>query len=182
MTLCHKTNVLTWAGDLWQRTAAEVATDYPSVEVDYVHVDAACLYLVTEPERFDVMVTDNLFGDIITDLGAAIQGGMGVAASATSTPSDAARPCSNRSMARPRHRRQRAGPTRRRLCSRRRCVSITSARPGLPAPSSQRLPRSSPPSMPWEARNGGQHRRDRGPDRYGNRNGFLARQQTVHQA
>jgi 3-isopropylmalate dehydrogenase len=86
LTLCHKANVLTWAGDLWQRTAAGFAADYPSVELDYVHVDAACLYLVTEPERFDVIVTDNLFGDIITDLGAAIQGGMGVAASGNIDP------------------------------------------------------------------------------------------------
>ena len=80
LTLCHKTNVLTYAGDLWQRTVDEVAAEYPAVEVDYVHVDAMCLYLVTQPERFDVVVTDNLFGDIITDLGAAVQGGMGLAA------------------------------------------------------------------------------------------------------
>jgi 3-isopropylmalate dehydrogenase len=86
LTLCHKTNVLTFAGDLWQRTVLEVAADYPEVTVDYVHVDAACLYLVTQPERFDVMVTDNLFGDIITDLGAAVQGGMGLAASANLNP------------------------------------------------------------------------------------------------
>src|SRR5690606_21438585 len=69
LTLCHKTNVLTSAGDLWQRTVDEVAAAYPGVDVDYVHVDAACLYLVTDPGRFDVVVTDNLFGDIITDLG-----------------------------------------------------------------------------------------------------------------
>jgi 3-isopropylmalate dehydrogenase len=86
LTLCHKTNVLTYAGDLWQRTVLEVAADYPEVTVDYVHVDAACLYLVTQPERFDVIVTDNLFGDIITDLGAAVQGGMGLAASANINP------------------------------------------------------------------------------------------------
>ena len=86
LTLCHKTNVLTFAGDLWQRTVLEVAADYPEVTVDYVHVDAACLYLVTQPERFDVVVTDNLFGDIITDLGAAVQGGMGLAASANLNP------------------------------------------------------------------------------------------------
>jgi 3-isopropylmalate dehydrogenase len=89
LTLCHKTNVLTWAGDLWSRTAAEVGADHPSVELDYIHVDAACLYLVTDPQRFDVIVTDNLFGDIITDLGAAIQGGMGVAASGNIDPSRA---------------------------------------------------------------------------------------------
>jgi 3-isopropylmalate dehydrogenase len=86
LTLCHKTNVLTYAGDLWQRTILEVAADYPEVTVDYVHVDAACLYLVTQPERFDVIVTDNLFGDIITDLGAAVQGGMGLAASGNINP------------------------------------------------------------------------------------------------
>ena len=86
LTLCHKTNVLTFAGDLWQRTADEVAADYPDVTTDYVHVDAACLYLVTTPERFDVVVTDNLFGDIITDLGAAVQGGLGLAASGNLDP------------------------------------------------------------------------------------------------
>ena len=67
--------MLTYAGDLWQRTVDEVGADFAGVEVDYVHVDAMCLYLVTVPERFDVVVTDNLFGDIITDLGAAVQGG-----------------------------------------------------------------------------------------------------------
>ena len=87
LTLCHKTNVLAYAGDLWQRTVDEVRADYPDVEVDYVHVDAMCLYMVTTPERFDVVVTDNLFGDIITDLGAAIQGGMGLAAGANLNPS-----------------------------------------------------------------------------------------------
>ena len=86
LTMSHKTNVLMYAGDLWQRTTDEVAMEYPEVEVDYVHVDAMCLYLVTSPERFDVVVTDNLFGDIITDLGAAIQGGMGLAASGNLNP------------------------------------------------------------------------------------------------
>lgn len=86
LTLCHKTNVLTYAGDLWQRTVDEVKVDYPTVATDYVHVDAMCLYLVTQPERFDVVVTDNLFGDIITDLGAAVQGGMGLAASGNIDP------------------------------------------------------------------------------------------------
>ena len=86
LTLCHKTNVLTYAGDLWQRTVDEVAADYAEVTVDYVHVDAMCLYLVTQPERFDVVVTDNLFGDIITDLGAAVQGGMGLAATGNLDP------------------------------------------------------------------------------------------------
>ncbi|MDQ1699927.1 MAG: 3-isopropylmalate dehydrogenase [Frankiaceae bacterium] len=81
LTLVHKTNVLTHAGGLWQRTVDEVAAEFPAVAVDYAHVDAACLYFVTQPERFDVVVTDNLFGDIVTDLGAAIAGGMGLAAS-----------------------------------------------------------------------------------------------------
>ena len=87
LTLCHKTNVLAHAGDLWQRTVDEVGADYPDVATDYVHVDAMCLYMVTTPERFDVVVTDNLFGDIITDLGAAVQGGMGLAASGNLNPS-----------------------------------------------------------------------------------------------
>ncbi len=87
LTVCHKTNVLTFAGDLWWRTAQEVAaTDFPDVRLDYVHVDAACLYLVNDPARFDVVVTDNLFGDIVTDLGAAIQGGLGLAASGNLDP------------------------------------------------------------------------------------------------
>ena len=81
LTLVHKTNVLTYAGSLWSRTVDAVAEEFPAVEVDYVHVDAACLYFVTQPHRFDVVVTDNLFGDIITDLGAAIAGGIGLAAS-----------------------------------------------------------------------------------------------------
>ena len=87
LTLCHKTNVLTHAGGLWMRTFTEVGeADFPDVERDYVHVDAACLYFVTSPERFDVVVTENLFGDIITDLGAAIQGGLGLAASGNLDP------------------------------------------------------------------------------------------------
>ncbi len=90
LTLCHKTNVLTFAGDLWERTFTEVAADYPEVETAYVHVDAACLYFVETPERFDVVVTDNLFGDIITDLGAAIAGGLGLAASGNLNPTKTA--------------------------------------------------------------------------------------------
>jgi 3-isopropylmalate dehydrogenase len=81
LTLVHKTNVLTHAGSLWLRTVEAVNADFPDVTVDYAHVDAACLYLVSQPQRFDVVVTDNLFGDIITDLGAAIAGGIGLAAS-----------------------------------------------------------------------------------------------------
>jgi 3-isopropylmalate dehydrogenase len=87
LTLVHKTNVLTFAGDLYQRVVDEVgASDYPSVERDYVHVDACCIYFLDQPSRFDVIVTDNMFGDIITDLGAMIQGGMGVAAGGNINP------------------------------------------------------------------------------------------------
>ncbi len=86
LTLVHKTNVLTQSGDLWMRTAVEVAGD-TGVRLDYCHVDAACLYLVSDPGRFGVIVTDNLFGDILTDLGAAIAGGLGTAASANLNPS-----------------------------------------------------------------------------------------------
>ena len=86
LTLSHKTNVLTYAGDLWQRTVDEVAGEYPEVETEYVHIDAMCLYLIQSPQRFDVVVTDNLFGDIITDLGAAVQGGLGLAASGNINP------------------------------------------------------------------------------------------------
>ncbi|WP_336660913.1 3-isopropylmalate dehydrogenase [Leucobacter sp. USHLN153] len=82
LTLCHKTNILVAAGQLWQQVVAEVGERYPEVEVDYVHVDAMCFHMPLTPERFDVVVTDNLFGDIITDLGAVIQGGLGVATSA----------------------------------------------------------------------------------------------------
>jgi 3-isopropylmalate dehydrogenase len=81
LTLVHKTNVLVNAGGLWQRTVDQVATDFPDVTVAYCHVDAASMFFVTDPGRFDVVVTDNLFGDIITDLGAAIAGGIGLAAS-----------------------------------------------------------------------------------------------------
>ena len=86
VTLAHKTNVLTYAGDLWARAFAEMAVSYPDVSTDYVHVDAACVYLVEDPSRFDVVVTDNMFGDILTDLGAVIQGGIGVAAGANLNP------------------------------------------------------------------------------------------------
>jgi 3-isopropylmalate dehydrogenase len=86
LTLVHKTNVLTFAGDLWQRTFDEVARDYAEVETAYNHVDAACIYFVQDPGRYDVVVTDNLFGDILTDLGGAIAGGIGRAASANLNP------------------------------------------------------------------------------------------------
>jgi 3-isopropylmalate dehydrogenase len=86
VTLVHKTNVLTFAGDLYQRVVDAVALEYPDVETDYVHVDAACIYFLDSPSRFDVIVTDNMFGDIITDLGAMIQGGMGIAAGGNISP------------------------------------------------------------------------------------------------
>ncbi|MCV7441783.1 3-isopropylmalate dehydrogenase [Mycobacterium paraense] len=81
LTLVHKNNVLTFAGKLWSRIVAEVGEEYPDVEVAYQHVDAATIFMVTDPGRFDVIVTDNLFGDIITDLSAAVCGGIGLAAS-----------------------------------------------------------------------------------------------------
>ena len=86
LTLVHKTNVLTFAGDLWQRTFDEVGVEFPDVETAYNHVDAACIYFVESPERYDVVVTDNLFGDILTDLGGAVSGGIGLAASANLNP------------------------------------------------------------------------------------------------
>jgi 3-isopropylmalate dehydrogenase len=86
LTLVHKTNVLTFAGDLYQRVGDELSAEFPSVETDYVHVDAACIYFLDWPARFDVIVTDNMFGDIITDLGAMIQGGMGIAAGGNINP------------------------------------------------------------------------------------------------
>jgi 3-isopropylmalate dehydrogenase len=86
VTLVHKTNVLTHAGDLWQRTFDAVGTDFPGVCAEYCHVDAALMYLVTQPQQFDVIVTDNLFGDVLTALGAAIVGGLGLAASASISP------------------------------------------------------------------------------------------------
>ena len=86
LTLVHKTNVLTFAGDLWSRTVTEVAPEYPDVAWDYNHVDAACIYLVEQPKRYDVIVTDNLFGDILTDLAGAVAGGIGFAASANLNP------------------------------------------------------------------------------------------------
>jgi len=87
LTLVHKTNVLVHAGSLWSRIVREVQADYPGVELDYLHIDAATIFLVTDPSRFDVIVTDNLFGDIITDLAGAVGGGIGMAASANLNPS-----------------------------------------------------------------------------------------------
>jgi 3-isopropylmalate dehydrogenase len=86
VTLVHKTNVLTFAGDLWQRAFDAVAAEHPDVGTAYHHVDAACIYFVQDPGRYDVIVTDNLFGDILTDLGGAISGGIGRAASANLNP------------------------------------------------------------------------------------------------
>ena len=86
LTLCGKTNVLTYAWDLWQRTFDEVAKEYSDITTDYAHVDATTMWFVKNPEWFDVIVTDNMFGDIITDLGAMIQGGMGIAAGGNINP------------------------------------------------------------------------------------------------
>ena len=86
LTLVHKTNVLTFAGGLWDRTFNEVSAEYPQVATAYNHVDAACIYFVTDPHRYDVVVTDNLFGDILTDLGGAVSGGIGLASSANLNP------------------------------------------------------------------------------------------------
>jgi 3-isopropylmalate dehydrogenase len=86
LTLVHKSNVLTYAGDLWRRTVDELAKEFGDVAVDYCHMDAASMYFVTQPERFDVIVTDNMFGDILTALGAAVAGGIGLAASASINP------------------------------------------------------------------------------------------------
>ena len=87
VTLVHKTNVLTFAGDLWQRAFNEVAAEYPTIGTAYNHVDAACIHFVQDPHRYDVVVTDNLFGDILTDLGGAVSGGIGLASSANLNPS-----------------------------------------------------------------------------------------------
>jgi 3-isopropylmalate dehydrogenase len=86
LTMVGKTNVLTYAQDLWWRCFHEVAREYPDVQTDYAHVDACCMWMVKNPESFDVIVTDNMFGDIITDLGAMIQGGLGVAAGGNINP------------------------------------------------------------------------------------------------
>jgi len=86
LTLAHKTNVLTYAGDLWERTFNEVAVEYPDVSTAYNHVDAACIYFVQSPQQYDVLVTDNLFGDILTDLGGAVSGGIGLASSGNLNP------------------------------------------------------------------------------------------------
>ena len=86
LTLVHKTNVLTFAGDLWERAFQEVAAEHPDVTTAYNHVDAACIYFVQSPQQYDVVVTDNLFGDILTDLGGAVSGGIGFASSGNLNP------------------------------------------------------------------------------------------------
>jgi 3-isopropylmalate dehydrogenase len=86
LTLVHKSNVLAYAGDLWRRTVTQVAADFPEVTTEYCHMDAAAIYFLTEPERFDVILTDNMFGDILTAVGAAVAGGIGLAASASINP------------------------------------------------------------------------------------------------
>jgi 3-isopropylmalate dehydrogenase len=86
VTMVHKSNVLTYAGNLWTRTFAQVAAEFPDVKTEYQHVDAAAMFLVSDPQRFDVVVTDNLFGDILTDVAAAVTGGIGLAASGNINP------------------------------------------------------------------------------------------------
>ena len=123
----HKTNVLTFAGDLYQRVVDEVAAEFPDVETDYVHVDAACIYFLDSPSRFDVIVTDNMFGDIITDLGAMIQGGMGIAAGGNINPArrvDVRADRRHRARARP----ARARSTRSPRSGRSRCCCVSSGR------------------------------------------------------
>jgi 3-isopropylmalate dehydrogenase len=103
LTLVHKTNVLTYAGDLWARVVERVSDEYPEVTTDYCHVDAASMFFVSQPQRFDVIVTDNLFGDILTDLGAAIAGGIGLAASGNVNPARPGSPSWSPSMFEPVH-------------------------------------------------------------------------------
>ena len=125
VTLVHKTNVLTYAGDLWLRTFDSVASDFPDVTADYCHVDAALQYLVTAPEQFDVILTDGLFGDAITALGAAIAGGLGLAASASINPERTGPSSSSRCTAVRRTSPASRRPIQpRRSCRRRCCASI----------------------------------------------------------
>ena len=138
VTLVHKTNVLVHAGSLWQRIFDEVAAEFPDVATDYCHVDAAAMFFLTQPERFDVVVTDNLFGDILTDIGAAIAGGIGLAASGNIDPSR-----TNPSMFEPVHGSApdiagRERPTRPRRCSQWRCCWRTWAT--RPPPAASRRP------------------------------------------
>ena len=142
VTLVHKTNVLVHAGSLWQRTFDEVAAEFPDITSDYCHVDAAAMFFLTQPERFDMVVTDNLFGDILTDIGAAIAGGIGLAASGNIDPSR-----TNPSMFEPVHGSAptspgRTRPTRPRPCCRWRCCWPTWAIKRRPTASRQRWPRT----------------------------------------
>ena len=117
------------AGGLWKRVFDEVAAEHPDVATDYQHVDAAAMYFVTQPERFDVLVTDNLFGDILTDIGAAIGGGIGLAASGNIDATAPTRRCSSRCTAAPPTSPAPGRPTRPRPSCRSRCCSSTSATP-----------------------------------------------------
>ena len=148
LTLVHKTNVLVHAGGLWSRVVDEVGADFPEVTVDYLHVDAATIFLTTDPARFDVIVTDNLFGDILTDLAGAVTGGIGLAASGNINPERTPRRCSNRSTARHPTSPGRASPTPRPRSSRRVSCSTTSATATRPAPSTRRSSPTSPPEYP----------------------------------
>ena len=112
VTLVAKTNVLTFAHDLWMRAFTEISRDYPDIKCDYQHVDACCMRMVVNPERFDVIVTTNMFGDIITDLGAVLQGGMGLAASGNLNPERSAPACSSPCTGRPPTSPARGLPTR----------------------------------------------------------------------
>ncbi|CMT63571.1 3-isopropylmalate dehydrogenase [Mycobacterium tuberculosis] len=152
LTLVHKTNVLTFAGGLWLRTVDEVGECYPDVEVAYQHVDAATIHMITDPGRFDVIVTDNLFGDIITDLAAAVCGGIGLAAVGISTRPGPTRRCSSRCMAARRTSPVRASPTRRRRsCRWRYCcptLANTTRLPGWTGPSRPIWPRVAANGLP----------------------------------
>ena len=141
LTLVHKNNVLVYAGDLWFRTVQTVAAEFPDVTTAYNHVDAATIYLVTDPGRYDVIVTDNLFGDIITDLAARSPAASGWPRAATSTRPTATRRCSSRCTARRPTSPARARPTRPPPCCRSRCCSITSVRPRPRLGSRPPLPR-----------------------------------------
>lgn len=144
VTLVHKTNVLTHAGSLWARAFDAVAAEHPDIATEYQHVDAAAMFLVTQPQRYDVVVTDNLFGDILTDIAAAVTGGIGLAASGCINPEGAYPPCSSRCTARHRTSPGRASPTRSPRCSPPRCCWSSSGTPRRRPGSTRR----SPPSWP----------------------------------
>ena len=153
LTLVHKHNVLTHAGHLWRRTVEEVGAEFPDVETAYQHVDAATIFLATDPGRFDVVVTDNLFGDIITDIAAAIAGGIGLAASGNINP-EGRYP----SMFEPVHGSAPdiagtgAQPTPPRRSSRSGCCSPTSGAPRRPSGWNGRWPPTSPSGAAHRAR------------------------------